>query len=375
MDTAAAQRSRREIIRLCHSGLESAALRLAAIQAMRKVIPVDSFWFATVDPATILPTGSVIAGIPEYATPLFLENEFGQEDVNKFVALARSRAPVEHLLGATGGDMAHSERYREILVPLGLGDELRAVLRSDGAAWGVMCLHRRLEDPPFSARDLAFVQELVPHLTEGLRTALLRSQAVQVPVAEGPGLLLVADDGTVVATTPAADVWLEELGDWPVRDEAPQAVRAVAARLWELERGVARQQGLMPRVRIRTRAGRWAVLHAARLSGYDGRYSPTAVIVEQAPSLEVAPLVLQAYNLTEREAQVAELVLRGLSTKEIVAELCISALTVQDHLKAVFEKTGVSNRRSLVARIFAEQYMPPTAGGSGTETDGSRSRG
>jgi DNA-binding CsgD family transcriptional regulator len=375
MDTTVAQRSRREIIRLCHSGLDSGALRLAVLREMRKLIPIDSFWCATVDPATLLFTGSVVQGIPEHATPAFLENEFLHDDVNKFTALARGPIPVDHLLGATGGDLRRSERYREILAPLGLGDELRAVLRGDGAAWGVMCLHRRLEDPAFSARDLAFVHGLIPHLAQGLRTALLRDRAGVVRGADGPGLILMGDDSSVIATTPAADVWLEELGDWPVRDEAPQAVRAVAARLWELERGVARQQALMPRVRIRTRAGRWAVLHAARLSGHDPRSSPTAVIVEQAPSLEVAPLVLQAYNLTERETQVAELVLRGLSTKEIVAELCISALTVQDHLKSVFEKTGVSNRRSLVATIFAEQYMPPTAGGSGPEGDGSRSGG
>ncbi len=132
-------------------------------------------------------------------------------------------------------------------------------------------------------------------------------------------------------------------------------MRAVAARLWELERTGAPELGLMPRVRIRTRAGRWAVLHAARLSGR-GADGATAVIVEQASPTEVAPLVLQAYELTERETRVAQLVLQGLSTNEIVAELCISALTVQDHLKAVFEKTGVNNRRSLVAQVFAQQY-------------------
>ena len=372
MDAITALRSRREVIRLCHSGLDSRALRLAILREMRKVLPIDSFWCATVDPATMLFTGSVIEGIPEHATPVFLENEFLHDDVNKFTALARSATPVNHLLSATRGEMDRSERYREILVPLGLGDELRAALLSDGVCWGVLCLHRRLEDFAFTDRDIAFVHGLVPHLAHGLRTALLLDRAETVLGIEGPGLLLVGDDFTVIGTTPAADSWLEELGDWPRRDEALQAVRAVTARLWELENGGGQAQGLMPRVRIRTRAGRWALLHATRLSGRGGSDRPTAVIVEQATSHDVAPLVLQAYYLTGRETQVAELVLRGLSTKEIVAELCISALTVQDHLKAVFEKAGVSNRRSLVARVFAEQYMPKMSGGSGTKTGGSR---
>lgn len=38
--------------------------------------------------------------------------------------------------------------------------------------------------------------------------------------------------------------------------------------------------------------------------------------------------------------------------------LCISANTVQDHLKSIFEKTSVRNRRELVSRIFVEDYAP-----------------
>ena len=274
-------------------------------------------------------------GIPAKASPRFVENEFLEDDVDKFALLARAALPVATLSESTGGNLASSPRYDEILASLGLGDELRAALRIGTTCWGYLCLRRERTSPLFTATDVAYINRLAPLLAEGLRMALLLNDGLNEPGHESPGVLLLADDAAVVASTPAADQWLAEVAaeERPSSDALPRVVRAVAARAQALER----------------------VVHAARLSGPAGA-GQTAIVLELARPAELAPLILQAYGLTTREGQVVQDVLRGLSTDEIANELAVSSLTVQQHLKAIFEKVGVRSRRELTSQIFAGHF-------------------
>jgi DNA-binding NarL/FixJ family response regulator len=54
-------------------------------------------------------------------------------------------------------------------------------------------------------------------------------------------------------------------------------------------------------------------------------------------------------HLTPRERQMVEAVTRGLSNKQIAAELWVTEGTVKFHLTNVFAKVGVANRTQLVA--------------------------
>jgi DNA-binding NarL/FixJ family response regulator len=59
-------------------------------------------------------------------------------------------------------------------------------------------------------------------------------------------------------------------------------------------------------------------------------------------------------GLSAREAEVLRLVARGLSTKQIAAELVISPKTADSHIQHIYTKIGVSTRAA--ATVFAMRH-------------------
>jgi DNA-binding CsgD family transcriptional regulator len=145
----------------------------------------------------------------------------------------------------------------------------------------------------------------------------------------------------LVASTPEADALLPLIGHGSTRLPLPVSVYSVAAALASADQP--------PSLRVRAATGGWLSLHASRL----GSTAQIAVVVEPAEPQSTLGLLLAAHGLTARELDVARHVLRGDATRVIADTLHISAHTVQDHLKSVFDKVGVRSRRDLVGRLLA----------------------
>ena len=80
--------------------------------------------------------------------------------------------------------------------------------------------------------------------------------------------------------------------------------------------------GRIARARVRAESGRWLVVRASALGDDPG--AQVAVMIEPARPHELAPLLADAYRLTEREREVTRLVARGLSTEAIGARLYLT---------------------------------------------------
>ena len=83
------------------------------------------------------------------------------------------------------------------------------------------------------------------------------------------------------------------------------------------------------------------------------------VVSERVVSTAAPAAALQAgAALTARELDVLRLVARGLSNKEIAADLRITTHTVKYHLAAVLEKLGVRSRTEAVSLGVRKGLVP-----------------
>jgi DNA-binding CsgD family transcriptional regulator len=341
------------IVRLCAGNLAPLELLATVARRVRSVVPYAMAGWLTTDPGTLLHTGAFVEDVPAELHLRLIENELTGNDFAKFAHIARLPQPVLPLSEATDGEPLRSPRRRTLYAPAGYGDELRAAFRAGGVCWGVACLTRSDQDPDFTIAEVDFIASICDHVAHGLRSGLLTKSRDDSP-PEPPGLVVLLDDSTVESLTEEAVRWLNQLPTDGL--ELPSVIYEVAARARSrFSRG---GTGPPARARVRLPSGRWLVAHGARLNARGGGPSRTAVMLEPASRSELAPLIVELHDLTEREREVTQLLLRGMPIDQIAHALWISQHTVRDHTKAIFAKLGVSSRPELTAMLYHDRHAP-----------------
>jgi DNA-binding CsgD family transcriptional regulator len=357
MDGDRLGRTRGEVARLARSGRDWVSFASEASDAIARVVPFDRCCWHTVDPGTVLFTGSVNRNVGCSGSWL-AEHEYVIEDVNNWWFLARSGLHAGATGLATHGDLSRSARHRSHAA-YGIGDELRGSFVADGNYWGAAGFLRDDDRPWFTEDDVRFLASLSDAIATGLRASLVSRAVVNdaVVAVDGPGVVVFDEHGRPEFISPAAEHWIAQLVEEPPPETPTESkmVQAVAARTRALGAGSDPLQ-LAARSRAQTRSGSWLLLYGTPLAG--GGNGRTAVILQPAAANEVAPLVSLAYGLTGRECQVVRLCMEGRSTKQMAKSLHVSPYTIQDHLKSIFDKTSVRTRNELVGQIFLEHYAP-----------------
>jgi DNA-binding CsgD family transcriptional regulator len=332
---------------------------------LRRVIDSDAACWHTLDPETRMMTSDapqelIEQGVftPETAPAagaLLVASEYLREDVNTFASLAGRRVPVGILSDATRGRLERSARYRELLAPSGIPFELRAAFVSRGRSWGAVHIARREDKGDFTREDAAALARVSTAIADGIRTSVRFDAARRPDDPAAPGLVVLgASNDVELITTPARELFAELRSPAVAgTDETPPTVLLALA---SFTRSTAPDGDLRPAVVAVPSSGGWITLHASLPEGRsEGR---VAIVLERSATQRATALRLEAHGVTPREREVAALLARGLSNPEIATTLMLSPFTVQDHIKSLFEKTGVGSRQELVARIFLDDYLP-----------------
>jgi DNA-binding CsgD family transcriptional regulator len=341
-------RCRERLGRLSESHLDSESLRREAIGDLQRVIDFDRWCWPLADPDTLIPLGALAEHDYGPGVPRVLELEYSGDDFAAMDVLARRTSPAGSLSAETRGDLARSPRWDQILRTFGIGDEAVVACRDALGCWGWIKAYRDGGERPFAEDDLDLLGQVGPSLGSGLRRSMMRESGGSVASPSPPGVLVLGGDLRAITWTQAARAWIDALPSarvyatfgmlpamvYPVATRARSGNGAVGANA--LERAV---------------DGRWVMIEAAPLEGQgDGEI---AVTFRSATASEMFARLCRIYALSRREREVVMSVLAGLDTRAITQRLFISRHTVQDHLKSVFEKTGVHSRRELLAMFSA----------------------
>lgn len=364
-----------EVARLGSRGLPRDEYFAELAQRLRRTVGFDASCWHTLDPETRLLTSDapeelVASGVFTPATAQtagagIIASEYLVDDVNTFAGLATRRVPAQTLTGATRGRPELSTRYREVLAPSGIPYELRVAFVSRGRAWGAVHIARREDAGDFSAADAAALGRVSGAIADGIRTSLRFDEARRASAEAGPGLVVLGPHNEVELITGPAGELIAEMRSPAMRgsqEGMPAALLSLA--------GAARAGAAAGAVSVPGQSG-WITLHA---SLPERRGGTVAIVIERAGGTASAAIRLETYGVTVREREVAALLAQGCSNTQIATALVVSPYTVQDHIKSLFEKTGVSSRRELVARVFLDDYMPNMLSRAPLDADGGFAR-
>jgi DNA-binding CsgD family transcriptional regulator len=146
-------------------------------------------------------------------------------------------------------------------------------------------------------------------------------------------------------------------------DEGSLTPRQIVLELIDLTPSVLTSVGLVLLFRVTSRQRDEHVrvirdLELARAQGQRWRSEARSYLDGLGQAIEVQ---FSRWNLTEAEREVALLVLKGLSHKEVATVRAVSERTVREQARSIYAKSGLTGRAGLSA-FFLEDLLAPIEG-------------
>jgi DNA-binding CsgD family transcriptional regulator len=243
------------------------------------------------------------------------------------------------------GTFFETPLYREFYQPRGIGSQVAFLLPAPPGIHVALVVNR--DGTGFSARERALLAELRLHLVNLYRLvshAEVSRQRGAALADDGWSVVLVDDSGTVLESNEVAEAIGRAAG-------VDLSVGAGLGDLWSTMSDPPADRWTTARPTAPVRVSGAAAFEARLLRSPVGPHvlwirEPIRVTVEDAVAL----------GLTSRQAEVAVLLVDGLTNVAIAARLGVTESTVRRHMEAIFERLEVRSRAAVVGRLRAGRH-------------------
>jgi DNA-binding CsgD family transcriptional regulator len=242
--------------------------------------------------------------------------------------------------------------YRDFYAPNGIHSQIAFLLPAPPGIYVGLAINR--DGTPFTDRERGLLSELRVHLVNLYRLvsyAEARRQSDLALADDGWSVVLVDDGGTVLESNDVAVAIGRAAGvDLGVGAQLRDGT------LWTAMSGMLADLWASSGVGEPTRVPDDYVPFEARL--VRSAVGPHLLWIREPSRVSAQDAV--DLGLTERQAEIALLLVDGLTNDQIARKLTIAPGTVRKHLEAVFERLGVPSRAAAVGRLRARSRTRET---------------
>ena len=318
------------------------AYRLACNRALRELLGADHTVFFEVNGEVILSSedtdAQALLTLKQHYQRLLEPSVSPDPHLQAFVQARLKRGPATFMDAAVREKLERSPTYQDVFVPAGLDYLLGPSVVTSTGELSILCAFEKDSARLYGERGCQLVDLLLATFEAGAHLHA-RWQAETDPLNTALPLALLDAQGKELRRNKAFEQLAESDANFDRVIAA--AARSVAA---------LSERPLIPRRRVSTTFATYELSLSLQNKLPEPRY---LLSVSRHLSALPAPGVLKTrYALTPRQAEVALLLAKGLTDKQIAADLGVSFNTARRHTEHTLKKLGLSTRAHVALTLL-----------------------
>lgn len=274
--------------------------------------------------------------------------------------------------------LVKSEFYNDWMQPNNMYHTMGGVILRDGAWCSKISILRSKLAGCYTDKEFELACEIMPHMYRAVKTfntlgaiGTLHTASLEILEYLPLAALAVDSNGQVIFTNRRADEILSRMDGLRIdkdshitalKKQDAQALKMLIGKTTEFENlADTRSSNTLLISRVDTSVRYEVQVSPLRADEYKWQINPPRALILISDALESSSptnhKLVDAYGLTPTEARVVELVVNGFAVKHIATTLGIAELTVRQHLKGVFRKTGARSQADLVRIILTSTLV------------------